>query len=158
MPETMSPATDREYKVYRIDDGIVIDHIAHWGAYKVIEILGLRGKDPLVTVGFGLASKKMGQKDLMKVENLMLTQADINRIAIVAPVATINRVENSRIVEKFNVRLPDQIEGLVRCDNPGCITRHEPVPPRFTTLGRDPVVLRCHYCTHVSQGDEIEVL
>ncbi len=149
---------DREFKVYRIENGIVIDHIPHWGAYKVIEILGLQGQEPLVTVGFGLASQKMGKKDLLKVENLSLTQEDINRIAIVAPSATINRVEDSRIVDKFKVRLPDEIYGLVRCANPGCITRHEPAPPRFVTLRRHPVVLRCHYCSHVVGGEDIEVL
>ncbi|MBI3929454.1 MAG: aspartate carbamoyltransferase regulatory subunit [Armatimonadetes bacterium] len=158
MGKSVSPASDREYKVYRIENGIVIDHVVHWGAYKVIEILGLRGQDSLVTVGFGLTSDKMGKKDLLKVENLNLTQEDINRIAIVAPTATINRVEGARIVDKFTVRLPDRFEGLIRCANPACITRHEPVPPRFLTLARSPVVLRCHYCTHVSQGDEIEVL
>lgn len=150
--------TDREYKVFRIDNGIVVDHIPHWGAYKVLDILGLRGTDSLVTVGFGLQSGKMGQKDLLKVENLELTSRDINRIALAAPNATINRIRESRIVDKFKVRLPDQVEGLVRCANPGCITHNEPAPPLHYTLGRTPPALKCHYCLHIVRGGELELL
>lgn len=154
----MSVATQREFKVFRIENGIVIDHVPHWNAFKVLEILGLRNTDSLVTVGFGMASDKMGRKDLVKVENRELTAADINRIALVAPQATINRIRDSVIVDKFKVVLPDSIEGLVRCCNPGCITHVEPAPPRYKTLAREPVGLRCHYCLHVTSADDLELL
>lgn len=153
------PAVDREYKVYRIENGTVIDHIPHWNAYQVIDILGMRGRPDLVTVGFGLQSEKFGQKDLLKVENRELTQEEINRIALVAPNATINLVRGARITRKFQVRLPDEFVGLVRCSNYGCITRHEAVPPKFATLRREPpVAVRCHYCGQVSEGSELELL
>ena len=157
MTVTAQKAT-REFRVFRIENGIVIDHIPHWSAYKVLDILGLRGTDSLVTVGFGLNSEEMGRKDLVKVENLELTARDINRIALVAPKATINRIQDSQIVDKFKVRLPDRITGLIRCTNPGCITHGEPAPARHYTLNREPVQLRCHYCRHISAGDAIELL
>lgn len=148
----------REFKVFRIQNGIVIDHVPHWSAFKVLEILGLRGTDSLVTVGFGMASDKMGRKDLVKVENRELTAKDINKIALVAPNASINVIHDSVIVEKFKVRLPKQIEGLVKCCNPGCITHSEPAPPRYKTLAREPLGLRCHYCLHVTTTDNLELL
>jgi len=149
---------ERTFKVFRIQNGIVIDHVPHWSAFKVLDILGLRGTDSLVTVGFGMASDKMGRKDLVKVENGELTVKDINKIALVAPQASINRIQDSVIVEKFKVRLPDQIRGLVRCCNPGCITQEEPAPTRFTTLEREPVRLRCHYCLQVTSSGNLELI
>ncbi len=157
MSETKAKS-EREFKVFRIDNGIVIDHLPHWSAYKVLDILGLRGTDSLVTVGFGLQSDKMGQKDLMKVENLTLTAQDVNRIALVAPNATINRIENSEIVDKFKVLLPDRLEGLVRCPNPGCITHTEPAPARHLTLQRTPLALQCHYCLSIIREADLELL
>lgn len=152
------PTMKREFKVFRIVNGTVIDHIPHWGAYQVLDLLGLRGTDLLVTVGFGLNSAKLGRKDLLKVENRELTQDEIDRIALVAPHATIDLIRDSRIVDKFKVRLPDEFTGLARCANHGCITRHEPVPPRFRTLEREPVRLQCHYCTAITEGDDLELL
>jgi aspartate carbamoyltransferase regulatory subunit len=151
-------AVERQFKVYRITNGTVIDHIPHWQAFKVIEILGVRDTESLVTAGFGLPSGKFGRKDLLKIENFDLTEADLNRIALVAPQATINIIRNSRVVHKFTVRLPEVLEGLVRCPNLGCITRHEPVPGRFHTLQRQPVLLRCHYCQQLIEGQDLELL
>jgi aspartate carbamoyltransferase regulatory subunit len=151
-------APERTFKVFRIENGTVIDHVPHWSAFKVLEILGLRGTDSLVTVGFGMYSDEMGRKDLVKVENRELTAKDINKIALVAPNASINRIQDSVIIEKFKVRLPDEIEGLVRCCNPGCITHGEPAPPRYKTLAREPVRLRCHYCLHVTGSGNLELL
>ena len=82
----------------------------------------------------------------------------MHKLALVAPQATINLIRNSVRVEKLKVRVPDRIEGLVRCPNTGCITRHEYVPTRFDTLSREPLQLRCYYCNVSFQGDEVELL
>ena len=148
----------REYKVYRIHNGTVIDHIPAWQALRVIGILELEGSESLVTVGFGLKSGQRGRKDLLKVENRELTQEEIHRIALVAPHATINLIRDSRITQKFSVRLPDEFTGVARCANLGCITRHEPVPTRFRTIERKPPVqLLCYYCGQISVGEDIEI-
>lgn len=152
-----SKTAQREYKVFRIENGTVIDHMPHWTASRVLELLGLAGSDSLVTVGFGLQSDKMGRKDLLKVENRELTQQEINRIALVAPQATINLIRNGENLQKFTVELPDEFTGLARCGNLGCITRHEAVPTRFSTVSREPVALRCHYCSFVTPGNELEL-
>jgi aspartate carbamoyltransferase regulatory subunit len=148
----------REYKVYRIENGTVIDHIPHWNSLKVLDLLGLRQSMDLVTLGIGLDSRHMGRKDLVKVENREVSQAELDRLALVAPQATINLIRNSVRVEKLKVRVPDRIEGLVRCPNSGCITRHEYVPTRFDTLSREPLELRCYYCNVVFQGNEVELI
>ncbi len=148
----------REYKVYRIENGTVIDHLPHWSSLKVLELLQLRECPDLVTLGIGLDSRHMGRKDLVKVENRELSEAEVSKLALVAPQATINLIRNSERVGKVKVRLPDRLEGLVRCGNIGCITRHEHVPSRLDTLSRQPLRLRCYYCNTVVEGDEVELL
>ena len=150
--------SEREFKVFQIQDGTVIDHIPHWKSLQVIELLDLRHRDSLVTIGIGLNSDKMGKKDLLKIEGRELTESDVNRLALVAPDATINLIRGSRKVSKNKVQIPDRIDRLVRCSNAGCITRHETVPTRFETECRAPLRLRCHYCRWLSQGEDIELL
>lgn len=148
----------REYKVYQIQNGTVIDHLPHWSSLKVLELLGLGGYPDLVTLGIGLDSQHMGSKDLVKVENRELTQEEIDKLALVAPKATINLIRQGKRVEKLKVRVPDRIEGLLICPNHGCITRHEYVRTRFETLSREPLELRCYYCTTRFASDEVELL
>ncbi|CAN0487855.1 unnamed protein product, partial [Phaeothamnion confervicola] len=111
-----------------------------------------------VTIGIGLNSGKMGKKDLLKIEGRDLSESEIDRLALVAPDATINLIRDSQRVNKLNVKLPDRIDRIVRCSNVGCITRHEDVPTRFMTISRTPVQLRCHYCSWITQGEDIELL
>ena len=148
----------REYKVYRIENGTVIDHIPHWNSLKVLDLLGLRRCADLVTLGIGLDSKNMGRKDLVKVETRELSQQEMNKLALVAPQATINLIRNSERTQKHKVEVPDHIEGLVRCPNVGCITRHEYVPTRFDTMSRTPLELRCYYCNYQFSSEELELL
>jgi aspartate carbamoyltransferase regulatory subunit len=148
----------REYKVFQIDHGTVIDHLPHWSALKVVELLGLSYGQNLVTIGIGLESRKLGRKDLLKVENRELTESEVQKLALVAPQASINLIRNGLRVEKLKVSVPESIDGLVRCANTACITRHEYVPPRYTTVGRLPLELCCYYCNHTMQADEIELL
>lgn len=148
----------REYKVYRIENGTVIDHIPHWNSLKVLDLLGLRQSADLVTLGIGLDSHQMGRKDLVKVENREVSQAELDKLALVAPQATINLIRNSERVEKLKVRVPDRIEGLMRCPNSGCITRHEYVPTCFDTLGREPLAMRCYYCHTTFGAEEVDLL
>lgn len=150
----MNPG-ERSYKVFQIEHGTVIDHIPHWKALEVVELLGLRDSTLLVTMGIGLQSGKMGQKDLLKIEQRELTRDEMHRLAIVAPEATINLIRGGARVDKQKVCLPDVIDRLVRCSNPGCITRHEVVPTRFYTESRQPVKLRCHYCCGFTEGEDI---
>lgn len=148
----------REYKVFRIEHGTVIDHIPHWNSLKVLDLLGLRQGMDLVTVGIGLDSKNMGRKDLVKVENRELSQEEMNKLALVAPQATINLIRNSERTQKHKVEVPDHIVGLVRCPNVGCITRHERVPTRFDAISRSPLELRCYYCNYGFRSEELELL
>ncbi|HWQ19220.1 MAG TPA: aspartate carbamoyltransferase regulatory subunit [Methanotrichaceae archaeon] len=140
--------TEVELKVRPIKSGTVIDHIAGGQALNVLKILGISGTtDATVSVIMNVASEKLGKKDIVKVEDRELKEAEVNRIALIAPDATINIIRDYKVVEKHAVDLPDLIIGVVRCQNPSCISNSsEPIKSRMLVKVRNPVVLRCVYC------------
>jgi aspartate carbamoyltransferase regulatory subunit len=140
--------SDKVLRVSKIKDGTVIDHIRSGFALDVVKILGITGKEKRVmTIAINVPSKRFGAKDIIKIEGKALTSQEVNRIALVAPHASINIVRDYTVVEKLEVKLPRVIEGIVRCANPCCITNAcEPVFSKFYTKQEEPLVLKCHYC------------
>ncbi|MBN1502968.1 aspartate carbamoyltransferase regulatory subunit [Candidatus Woesearchaeota archaeon] len=139
----------RPYKVYAIKHGTVIDHIDSGNALKVVKILKLDEYDQIVTVGIGLESKKMGKKDIVKIENKSLTKTELNKIALIAPHATINIIQEFKVAQKFEVALPQFMENLIKCPNPQCISRNEDIYSKFYKHSLNPLKVRCHYCERV---------
>lgn len=139
---------ERELKVRPIRSGTVIDHIQGGQALNVLKILGISGTtDATVSVIMNVESRKLGKKDIVKVEDRELGEDEVNKIALIAPGATINIVRDYAVVEKYTVDLPDVIVGVVRCQNPSCISNtSEPIKPKMLVKGKNPVVLRCFYC------------
>jgi len=137
---------DRVRKVYAIERGTVIDHIPSPRALKVVEILGVK-QEGILTIGINFKSEKLGRKDIVKVENLKLTESVTNRLALVAPTATINIIENGKVVEKRKITVPEEFRGLLRCPNPNCITNREKVTTIFIREGQPPrFTVRCRFC------------
>ena len=101
-------------------------------------------------------SKRLGKKDIIKVESREITADEINRIALVAPQATINIIRNYKIHTKMRIEVPDEIIGIVRCENPSCITNNERgIKSHFSVVDRSPVTLRCTYCKRISSQDHL---
>ena len=145
----------KELAVAALCNGTVIDHIPSKQLFKAVDLLGIENIDKSVTIGCNLESKRLGTKGIIKVADTVFPQNILNRIAIIAPSAVINRIENYEVVNKQPVVLPDEIVDLVRCNNPKCITRNEPMKSLFTVVDKDNVVLKCHYCSHEVSGDSI---
>ena len=137
-----------ELRVKPIRNGTVIDHIAGGQALNVLKILGIAGTtDATVSVVMNVESSKLGKKDIVKVEDRELKEEEVNRIALIAPDATINIIRDFLVIEKHLVDLPDLIIGVVRCQNPSCISNtEEPIKSRMLVKTKNPVVLRCVYC------------
>lgn len=147
--------TTREMKVPAIENGTVIDHIPAVHTYKVLQILRLH--DELITIGNNLNSKKLGKKGVVKVCDKTLNQDEVNKIAIIAPSATINVIKNYKVAQKWKVELPDVLDHVVQCFNPNCITRKEQVQSRFFVIRKKPATLKCYYCEK-TMGEEHIVL
>jgi aspartate carbamoyltransferase regulatory subunit len=137
----------KELKIQPIKDGTVIDHITAGNAVKVLHIMGIpRSSSSIVSVAMNVKSK-MGKKDIVKVEDRELDPQEVDRIALIAPKATINIIRNYEVAEKYRVNLPDEIQGILKCSNPTCISNfNEPVKSRFLVMSRDPLRIRCYYC------------
>lgn len=158
----------QELAVAALRDGTVIDHIPSHSVFKAVRILGLEDLHDAahpVTIGFNLPSSRMGTKGIIKVAGTSYPPEVIDRIAIIAPTARINTIRDYAVVDKRSVRLPDRVVGLVRCDNPKCITNNEPMDTVFEVVDRSsdaegvPVVtLRCHYCGHGVTNDKAHIV
>lgn len=138
----------RELKIPLIKEGTVIDHITAGHAVKVLHILGIPEKTTsVVSVAMNVKSK-IGRKDIVKVENRELDPKEVNKIALVAPKATINIIRNYEVFKKYHVHIPDEIIGIVRCPNPTCISnsKNEPIESRFRVVSKDPIRIKCYYC------------
>ena len=142
--------SDRVYKVYSIENGTVIDHIPTPMALKVVEILGI-GSDGMFTLGVGFQSKRLpGGKDILKIENRVLSRNETDTISLIAPHATINIIREGRVQEKRRISLPESITGVMLCPNPNCATNMLGATRKFRLENRDPVSYRCHYCERVT--------
>jgi aspartate carbamoyltransferase regulatory subunit len=149
--------TPRELKVKPIKNGTVIDHITANNALNVLKILGLPSKETTLALAMNVKSSHMGSKDIVKIEGRELKSGEVDKIALLAPKATINIIRDYEIVSKGKVNLLKVINDILVCANPYCITNtHEPVQTRFKVTEKDPLTVRCCYCERQMHRKEIE--
>ncbi|TRZ71280.1 MAG: aspartate carbamoyltransferase regulatory subunit [Bacteroidetes bacterium] len=145
----------KELKVSAIENGTVIDHIPAKVVFQVVKILSLSEATDQILFGTNLDSRKMGKKGIIKVSNKFFRPDEINKIALVAPTATLIIIKNFKVVEKKKVEVPDSVEKIVKCFNPNCITNHEGVTTLFTVIDKEDLKLKCHYCEKITDRDTI---
>ena len=144
-------------RVHAICDGTVIDHIEPAKTVTILKVLNLENCDGVVTVGINLRSAKLGRKGLIKIESRELTDDEVNRLAILAPEATINIVRHYKVVEKIHPAMPKEVRGLVACPNPKCITNHERALTVFYPVAASEggYKFKCRYCERSFNGREL---
>lgn len=150
-----------ELRVSKIKDGTVIDHIPGGFALDVVKILGVTGKEKrVITIAINVPSKRFGVKDIVKIEGRALSSRDVNRIALVAPHASINIIRDYAVVDKLEVKLPKTIAGIIKCVNPCCVSNsNEPVVSKFYVINEEFLLLKCHYCgLTLEQADVLQQL
>ena len=148
----------KELSISAIKDGTVIDHIPSNVTFKVAEILDLKSIKGVISVAANLSSKIMGKKGIVKIEGKYLTQEEVNKIAIVAPDATVNIIENYNVKKKLKVSTPNKINKVIKCSNPNCITNVEKIETKFSVLSKNPLKIRCHYCERDMNKEDIEIV
>lgn len=149
--------TKKTLRVSKIKNGTVIDHITSGHALDVIKILGITGRTGgVVTVAMNIPSQKLGGKDMVKVEGRELKSEEVDKIALLAPHATINIVRDYKTVEKQRVKLPSVIRGIVKCANPACVSNSdEPIQSTFYVEREEPLRLKCHYCGYIMEKKDV---
>ncbi len=148
----------KKLEVSAIEEGTVIDQIASKSTFKVANILDIQNVDQVVLVGVNLSSKKLNKKGIIKIGGKQLTQEEVNKIALIAPDATLNIIKDSEVERKFQVAIPDTIEGIVKCFNPNCVSNHQMIQSKFHVMSKNPIKIRCHYCERHMEGDDIELV
>ena len=137
----------KELKIPLIKNGTVIDHITAGNAVKVLHILGIpKSSSSIISVAMNVKSK-YGKKDIVKVENREIDPHEVDKIALIAPKATINFIRDYEVAKKHKVKLSEEIIGIVSCSNPTCVSNaREPVKSRFILASKDPARIKCYYC------------
>jgi len=128
-----------------IKNGIVIDHIQARRGMEIYELLNLKDLDCSVAIITNAKSRKMGRKDIIKIDKDM--EINMDMIGFIEPNATINIVKNDKLVDKYSVQLPKKIVNIAKCQNPRCITSIEKnLDQIFILTDKENQVYRCQYC------------
>ena len=149
---------ESELMVRRIKEGTVIDHIDEGKGLQVLAALQIDGQDgSLITIALNVPSGKFKKKDIIKVENRFLADDDTNKLAVIAPKATVNIIKNYKLVEKRRVALPNEIDRIFRCSNPDCITNsQENIESIMDVIDKEGRVLKCRYCGRVLDVNQLK--
>lgn len=146
-----------ERKVPAIKDGSVIDHIPSRETFRIIRILNPQEFIHPISVTLNLDSKKMGKKGVIKIDDRFLTKAEVDKISILAPNATVSIIKNYKIEKKIQVKIPKEFIGILNCSNPMCITNKEDVVTKFKVIRENPLELKCQYCERVYGKDDLDI-
>ncbi len=152
----MNNKTERQ--VTAIKNGTVIDHIPADKTYQVVSLLQLQNLDTPVTIGYNYPSKKIGRKGIIKVSDKFFTDEEISRLSVVAPNVVLNVIKEYEVVEKKPVVTPDELRGIVKCNNPKCITNNEPMQTVFNVVDKVHGILKCHYCDKEQNIEKVEIV
>ncbi len=132
-------------KIDSIQNGFVIDHITAGNAMKLYSLLGLDQLDCSVAIIRNVVSKKMGKKDIIKVDANISLNLDV--IGYVDPSVTVNIIKNGVLAEKKTIERPALLTNVIKCKNPRCITSVEQeLKHIFKLTDRENNVYRCIYC------------
>jgi aspartate carbamoyltransferase regulatory subunit len=153
----MENSSRQKKQVAKLRHGTVIDHLSPGMALKALEMIGIP-HDSSALIGVNLASKKAGRKDILKLENVELSEEQIENLAVLGPSATVCYIRDYEIVKKVHVALPDVLEGVLRCPNPNCVTNHERIPTRFDVECPSPTQVRCTFCERLLSEDDIVLI
>jgi len=128
-----------------ITNGVVIDHITAGRGMRLYDLLHLDSVDCSIAIIKNVASKKMGKKDIIKIDASIPMNLDV--IGFVDPGATINIIKNGRLISKRSIDIPKVLTDVIMCKNPRCITSVEQeLSHIFKLTDEEKAVYRCLYC------------
>ena len=148
----------KELQVAAIENGTVIDHIPAEKTYQVVNLLQLETLETPVTIGYNYPSNKIGRKGIIKVSDKFFTDEEISRLSVVAQNVVLNIIHDYEVVEKKTVKTPDELRGIVKCNNPKCITNNEPMNTVFHVVNKEKGILKCHYCDKEQFIEKVELV
>jgi aspartate carbamoyltransferase regulatory subunit len=153
----MSDNKKKELQVAALENGTVIDHVPPDQLFKVAQLIGLDKMKNRITFGNNLESKKMGCKGMIKIADKFFEESEINRIALIAPNVVLNIIRDYAVVEKTYVSLPEELDDIVKCNNPRCVTNNEPMKTQFSVIDKSSGMIKCRYCERKINKEDIVI-
>ena len=137
-------------KINPITNGIVLDHITAGKGMELYNILDLDKLDCAVAVIMSVDSKKLGRKDIIKIDRVIDLNFDV--IGYVDPGVTVNIINDGELTKRTNIGLPKTVSGIIKCKNPRCITSTEQeLAHVFKLCDEEKRIYRCIYCDSVAK-------
>ena len=145
-------------EVTALENGTVMDHIQAGCALDVLNLALSQLKQSAITVGMYLPSARHEKKDIIKMHAYHPSDAELELMGVLAPGATVNFIENFKVVKKVQLALPQEVKGLFQCQNSQCISIDEDIEPHFHihTDGEE-IILKCHYCEHEFKRSQVSL-
>lgn len=141
-------------QITSIKNGFMLDHIKAGIGVKIFRYLHLDKLGHQVALIINADSKKMGKKDIIKIENI--EEINYTVLGLLSPGITINEVRNEVIVNKIKPELPERIQDILICENPSCITSQEKyIPHNFRLVDREKGSYKCEYCEQIINPSEV---
>ena len=141
-------------QITSIKNGFMLDHIKAGMGVKIFRYLHLDKLGHQVALIINADSKKMGKKDIIKIENS--EEINYTVLGLLSPGITINEVRNEVIVNKIKPELPERIQDILVCENPSCITSQEKyIPHNFRLVDREKGSYKCEYCEQIVNPSEV---
>ena len=148
----------KELQVAAIENGTVIDHIPAERTYQVARLLELEELGLPVTIGFNLPSRKLERKGIIKITDKFFSDEEISRLSVIAPKVVLNIIKDYEVVEKKTVETPDELHGIIKFNNPKCITNNEPMHTHFTVVDKLRGIVKCHYCDKEQEMNMVKLV
>ncbi len=128
-----------------IKNGIVLDHIKAGKSMEIYEYLNLGELDSSVAIIKNAPSRKMGKKDIIKIDEEIDLNLDV--LGYIDADITINIIKDGKMSEKKHLELPETVKNVIKCRNPRCITSTEQeIDQIFKLADRENRIYRCIYC------------
>lgn len=141
-------------QITSIRNGFMLDHIKAGMGVKIFRYLHLDKLGHQVALIINADSKKMGKKDIIKIENI--EEINYTVLGVLSPGITINEVRNEVIISKVKPKLPEKIQDILTCKNPNCITSVEKyIPHSFALVDEEKGSYKCEYCEQIINPSEV---
>ncbi|MBK4775629.1 aspartate carbamoyltransferase regulatory subunit [Candidatus Pantoea edessiphila] len=137
-----------KFQVKSIKKGTIIDHIPIKMGIKLLSLFELNNSSQNIIIGLNLPSVLIGYKDLIKINNTFINQDQVNQLAVYTPDATVNYIEEYKVISKITPSLPDFVKNIIICPNDNCISRSELKFSKFRIISKNKLskYLKCIYC------------
>ncbi|OIR22917.1 MAG: aspartate carbamoyltransferase regulatory subunit [Marine Group III euryarchaeote CG-Epi3] len=151
--------SDNLMRVQPIRNGTVIDHIKAGRGRKILDALELSDKGTTITLLMHVPSEKNSSKDVIKIEDRELSEAESQKLALLSPGSHVNIIRNFVVAEKNVAELPNSISDMAFCSNVNCISNNERgAKTNFTIANAESLNIQCVYCGRKIAEENIEFI